>query len=106
MCYVQLSLWHVPAEIIIGDTLSLKFREVYYTPSYYLGRWDVKLKTQDNFEKLKNFLKTVESSKDNEKQDEQSLVFPVESDAHGTTKTRLDEKIDKKIYVQQDLFSF
>lgn len=44
MCYLQLTLWHIPAEIIIGNTLTMDFREVYYTPSYYLGDWDTRLR--------------------------------------------------------------
>ncbi len=31
MCYLQLSLWHVPAEVIIGNTLSMEF--LLYTSS-------------------------------------------------------------------------
>jgi len=40
MCYLQLSLWHIPAEIIVGNTLSLEVREVFYTPAHYMGNWD------------------------------------------------------------------
>lgn len=57
MCYLQLSLWHIPAEVIIGNTLSMKFREVYYTPAHYLGNWDTKLKLQDQHEAIKSILK-------------------------------------------------
>lgn len=32
MCYIQLSLWNVPAEIVVGNTLSWEIREVWYTP--------------------------------------------------------------------------
>lgn len=48
MCYLQLSLWHVPAQIIVGDTLRMKYREVFYTPAHYLGFWESKLKKRDN----------------------------------------------------------
>lgn len=43
MCYVQLSLWHVPAEVIVGDTLRWEHREVWFTPSHVLGNWRAKL---------------------------------------------------------------
>lgn len=46
MCYLQLSIWHIPAEVIIGNTLTLKFREVYYTPAYYLMGWDNRLRAR------------------------------------------------------------
>lgn len=44
MCYVQLSLWHVPAEIIVGNTLSLEIREVWHTPAHILGNWTYKIR--------------------------------------------------------------
>ena len=43
MCYLQLSLWHVPAEIIIGNTLTMEFRQALYTPAHYLHGWDARL---------------------------------------------------------------
>lgn len=43
MCYVQLSLWHVPSEIIVGNTLSLEIREVWHTPAHILGNWSYKI---------------------------------------------------------------
>lgn len=43
MCYVQLSLWNVPAEIIVGNTLSWEIREVWYTPAHHLGLWKYRL---------------------------------------------------------------
>ncbi|WP_157679595.1 N-6 DNA methylase [Methylovulum psychrotolerans] len=46
MCYLQLSLWHIPAEVIIGNTLTLNFREVYYTPAYHLMGWDNRLRAR------------------------------------------------------------
>lgn len=44
MCYVQLSLWHIPAEIIVGNTLSLEVRERWFTPAHILGNWSYKLR--------------------------------------------------------------
>jgi hypothetical protein len=56
MCYLQLSLWHVPAEVIIGNTLSLEIREVYYTPAHYLGNWETKLRLHEQEKSIKSFL--------------------------------------------------
>jgi len=39
MCYIQLSLWNVPAEIIVGNTLTLEVREIWHTPAYHLFGW-------------------------------------------------------------------
>lgn len=44
MCYVQLSLWNVPAAVIVGNTLMAETREVFHTPQHYLGLWDAKLR--------------------------------------------------------------
>lgn len=46
MCYVQLSLWHVPGEVIVGNSLSWELREVWYTPAHTLGLWNIRLKRQ------------------------------------------------------------
>lgn len=44
MCYIQLSLWNVPAEVIVGNTLSLEIREVWYTPAHHMGLWKYRLR--------------------------------------------------------------
>lgn len=44
MCYVQLTLWNVPAKINVGDTLTMNMRETWFTPAYVMGGWRFKLK--------------------------------------------------------------
>jgi len=44
MCYVQLSLLGIPGEVVIGNTLSMKFTRVFRTPMHFLGFWDGKLR--------------------------------------------------------------
>ena len=46
MAYVQLSLWNVPAEIVVGNTLSLEVREVWHTPAHHLGLWASRLRSE------------------------------------------------------------
>ena len=46
MTYVQLSLLGIPAKVVQGDSLSLKFQQVLYTPFYFLNGIEYKLKTQ------------------------------------------------------------
>jgi len=46
MCYVQLSLWNVPAQILVGNTLSMEFREQFFTPAHYIFNWRYKLQKQ------------------------------------------------------------
>jgi type I restriction-modification system DNA methylase subunit len=43
MAFIQLSLWHIPAEIIIGNSLTLDVRQTLYTPAHYLHGWDMRL---------------------------------------------------------------
>jgi len=44
MCYIQLTLWNVPAEVIVGNTLSWELREVWYTPAHHQGSFPHKLR--------------------------------------------------------------
>jgi hypothetical protein len=43
MAYVQLSLLHVPAQLIVGNSLSGEHREHWYTPAHILGGWNARL---------------------------------------------------------------
>ena len=40
---VQLSLWNVPGRVFVGDSLTLKMREMWITPAYVHGAWYRKL---------------------------------------------------------------
>lgn len=50
MCFIQLTLWHVPAQVIVGNTLSGEHREIWYTPAHHLGFWDSRLRKRRNGE--------------------------------------------------------
>ncbi|WP_454740329.1 N-6 DNA methylase [Cupriavidus necator] len=39
MAYVQLTLLHIPAVLICGNSLTLDHSSVWYTPAYILGGW-------------------------------------------------------------------
>jgi hypothetical protein len=39
MAYVQFSLLHIPAIVVVGNSLSLDVRGVWYTPAHILGGW-------------------------------------------------------------------
>ncbi len=43
MCFIQLSLLNIPAEVIIGNALNMDIQKVFRTPAYYLGNWEYKL---------------------------------------------------------------
>ncbi len=39
MAYIQFSLLHVPAEVVVGDSLALEVRDRWFTPAHILGGW-------------------------------------------------------------------
>lgn len=43
MAYIQFSLLHIPAVVVVGNSLSLEEREHWYTPAHVLGGWTGKL---------------------------------------------------------------
>lgn len=43
MAFVQFSLLHIPAVLILGNTLAMEQREIWYTPAHILGFWVQKL---------------------------------------------------------------
>ena len=44
MCYLQLALLHVPAVVVIGNSLSLEERGHWFTPAHVLGGWGRRLR--------------------------------------------------------------
>ncbi|SET71114.1 N-6 DNA methylase [Thalassotalea agarivorans] len=46
MAYLQLSLWNIPGEIIVGNALSMEMRERWLTPAHYLNNWEYRLRMQ------------------------------------------------------------
>ena len=46
MCYIQLSLWGVPAAVVVGNTLANEQREVFHTIAHHLGGWKWRLARQ------------------------------------------------------------
>jgi hypothetical protein len=51
MTYLQLSLLHIPAVIVHGNTLSLEVYGNWYTPAHIMGGWGYKLKASNHVEK-------------------------------------------------------
>lgn len=51
MTYVQLSLYGIPAKVLLGDSLALKFQKSLYTPLYFINGFFYKLKVKDNIPK-------------------------------------------------------
>jgi len=70
MCYLQLSLLHIPAEVVTGNTLSLESSRIMRTPAHYLGFWDSKLKTHWKSDVKETVLAPT---------DEKQVIIPVAS---------------------------
>jgi hypothetical protein len=43
MAYIQFSLLHIPATVIVGDTLAMQFREEWHTLAHVMGGWCFRL---------------------------------------------------------------
>lgn len=43
MAYIQFSLLHIPAVVILGNSLALETREQWFTPAHILGGWGPRL---------------------------------------------------------------
>lgn len=56
MCYVQLSLWHVPAQVMVGNSLTMEMSEILYTPAHRLYMWDTRLRLAQAEQQAKKFV--------------------------------------------------
>ena len=70
MTYIQLSLLGIPAKVVLGDTLSLKFQQVLYTPFYYLNGIEFKLQKINSYTKQE-----LIKPKNNQTQNRQLQLF-------------------------------
>ncbi|MCW0314509.1 hypothetical protein NB694_004309 [Pantoea ananatis] len=59
MAFIQLSLLGIPAEVITGNTLTLKFSRVRYTPVYYANDFGERLKTQRRINAMMDFMRSL-----------------------------------------------
>lgn len=62
MCFIQLSLWNVPAQIVVGNTLTLELREFWHTPAHLLNHWDAKLRLNDTLTSVKALMDDTQPS--------------------------------------------
>jgi len=44
MAYIQFSLLHIPATVVVGDSLAMRFRENWHTMAHVMGGWSAKLR--------------------------------------------------------------
>ena len=50
MAYLQLSLYGIPARVLLGDTIAYKFGKILYTPMYFINGFSWKLKEKEQSE--------------------------------------------------------
>lgn len=70
MAYLQLTLLGIPAKVIQGNTLTLKFQQVLYTPFYFLSGIEYKLRKINSDTKQE-----LIEPKNNQKQNMQLQLF-------------------------------
>lgn len=56
MCYIQLTLWHIPAIVCVGNSLKNEVRELWHTPSYVFNSYRFKNHIKENTIKTSNFV--------------------------------------------------
>ena len=47
MCYIQLTLWNVPAQVIVGNSLSLEYHEQFFTMAHHVYGWATRLHLEE-----------------------------------------------------------
>ncbi|HKR46628.1 MAG TPA: N-6 DNA methylase [Paraburkholderia sp.] len=57
MAYVQLSLLHVPAIVVHGNTLSMQVWGQWYTPAHVLGGWNQKLRARRAWDAMRELMR-------------------------------------------------
>ncbi len=88
MCYLQLSLWNVPAEVVVGNALTLETREVFYTPAHRLGFWESRLKVRQVENRVKKLVAENQYQKgDNSKPKSKTKAKPIFLEHSGKQKT-------------------
>lgn len=60
MSYIQLSLYGVPAKVMLGDSLGWKFQRVLYTPLYFVNGFEWKLKRMQEKTEIKPIVMKTE----------------------------------------------
>ncbi|WP_397324765.1 N-6 DNA methylase [Pantoea agglomerans] len=59
MAFIQLSLLGIAAEVVTGNTLTLEFNRVRYTPAYYLNDFEERLESQRRIKAMLAFIRAM-----------------------------------------------
>ncbi|MBZ3802713.1 N-6 DNA methylase [Leclercia adecarboxylata] len=59
MAFIQLSLLGIAAEVVTGNTLTMQFNRVRYTPVYYLNNFEERLNSQRRIKAMMDFMRNA-----------------------------------------------
>lgn len=59
MAFIQLGLLGIPAEVITGNTLTLKFSRSRYTPVYYINNWGQRISDRRRIDAMTSFMRSI-----------------------------------------------
>ncbi|MGG9067610.1 N-6 DNA methylase [Enterobacter hormaechei] len=59
MAFIQLSLLGIAAEVVTGNTLTMQFNRVRYTPVYYLNNFEERLNSQRRIKAMMDFMRST-----------------------------------------------
>lgn len=62
MAFIQLSLLGIAAEVVTGNTLTLQFNRVRYTPVYYINGFEEKLQSQRRIKAMLDFIRGMKEA--------------------------------------------
>lgn len=62
MAFIQLSLLGIAAEVVTGNSLTLAFSRVRYTPVYYLNNFEGKLASQRSINAMREIMKMMQEA--------------------------------------------
>lgn len=98
MCYLQLSLWNIPAQVIIGNTLTMDFREIYYTPAHYLYGWQGRLQLRESIERVQKLCQPVEKNTNKEK-----IVPLVDQEEHDNENKNKNFSLEPEVFENDEI---
>ena len=57
MSFIQLSLLGIPAQVVTGNSLTLEFSRVRFTPVYYINNFEKRLDDQRRISAMREFMR-------------------------------------------------
>ncbi|AQV28313.1 Uncharacterised protein [Enterobacter kobei] len=62
MAFIQMSLLGIAAEVVTGNTLTMQFRRVRYTPVYYLNGFEKRLADLRRLRAMRDFMRGIQEA--------------------------------------------